>query len=174
MTSSPSPTPTLRPQNASSPISVPVADEFPGWGVPPVKNSDDHLRSSWPETEAVLRSLSLYNGIWTDAQTLQHINWTHRVSMNPFFLVWRSKCDAIVFAGQVVFERRSTHFAAQEQSWNPRDLRGLQSVLFASPIHKDPMGQAETARWQRSEDLQRLSCKGKCRRLAQRRHDFMC
>ena len=78
------PTPTLSPLNASSTSSANLAEDCPGWGVKPVENSDEHLRSTWPETEAVMRSLSLYNGIWTDAQTLQYINWTHRVSTKHF------------------------------------------------------------------------------------------
>ena len=68
-------------QSTSSPTNTEAL--FPGWGLPPPQNSDAHLRSTWPETEAVLRSLSLYNGIWTDAQLLQHTNWTHRVSRFP-------------------------------------------------------------------------------------------
>jgi len=87
ITSSPSPTPTLRPQIHISTSSVPAEDDCPGWGVPPLENSDEYLRSSWPETEAVLRSLSLYNGILTDAQLLQRVNWTHRVSIKNLNLL---------------------------------------------------------------------------------------
>ena len=72
------------PQSAVSTTSSQEADDFSGWGVAPVKNSDEYLCPSWPETEALLRSLALFNGIWTDAQTLQHINWTHRVRLFAF------------------------------------------------------------------------------------------
>ena len=58
-----------------------AVDDFSDWGKPPPVNSDSHLRATWPETEAVLRSLGLFNGIHTDLQSLQQINWIHRVSI---------------------------------------------------------------------------------------------
>ena len=67
------------PQRALSTTSPQGSDEFLGWGTAPTTNSDAYLCPTWPETEALLRSLALFNGIWTDAQTLQHTNWTHRV-----------------------------------------------------------------------------------------------
>jgi hypothetical protein len=78
-------TPLSAPSQSTSSTTDTEAD-FPGWGVAPPQNSDAHLRPTWPETEAVLRSLSLYNGIWTDAQSLQYTNWTHRVSLFPYII----------------------------------------------------------------------------------------
>ena len=63
----------------------PTTEVDDDWGKPPPVNYDAHLRATWPETEQVLRSLKLYNGIWTDAQSLQHTNWIHRVRCFHFF-----------------------------------------------------------------------------------------
>ena len=57
-----------------------VTEDLSTWGKPPLQNSDVYLCGTWPETEALLRSVGLYHGIHTDAQSLQQFNWTHRVS----------------------------------------------------------------------------------------------
>ena len=62
-----------------SSVASPTTSVNDDWGKRPPENSDAHLRSTWPETEKVLRSLNLFNGIWTDAQQLQQTNWVHRV-----------------------------------------------------------------------------------------------
>ena len=64
------------PQSSVDSQTTSVIDD---WGERPPENSDVHLRTTWPETEKVLRSLNLFNGIWTDAQHLQQTNWIHRV-----------------------------------------------------------------------------------------------
>ena len=57
-----------------------VTEDLSSWGKPLLQNSDAYLSGTWPETEALLRSVGLYHGIHTDAQSLQQFNWTHRVS----------------------------------------------------------------------------------------------
>jgi hypothetical protein len=68
--------------NAEMPLygSAMVTEDLSGWGNSPIQNSDAYLCGTWPETEALLRSVGLYHGIHTDAQSLQQINWIHRVS----------------------------------------------------------------------------------------------
>jgi hypothetical protein len=62
-----------------------ASDDLSNWGKAPPVNSDAYLRATWPETEALLRSVGLYHGIHTDLQSLQQINWVHRVSI--FFAI---------------------------------------------------------------------------------------
>ena len=82
-------------------VTTPTSSVFDDWGKAPPKNTDEHLRPTWPETEKVLRSLNLYNGLWTDAQTLQHANWVDRVS--GFFLIYVIRCIYFMFVGKVGF-----------------------------------------------------------------------
>ena len=144
-----------RTQNAVSTTSPQGAHDTSGWGVAPVTNSDEYLCSSWPETEALLRSLALFTGIWTDAQLLQHCNWTHRVRILVIF----KKLSYSLFnycPGGTFYERRPAYLATQEQDWNSGYLFGLQPILFATRFHQDPMGQAEATRRKCSENLQQL------------------
>ena len=82
-------------------VTTPTSSVFDDWGKAPPKNTDEHLRPTWPETEKVLRSLNLYNGLWTDAQTLQHASWVDRVSGS--FLIDVIRCVYFMFVGKVGF-----------------------------------------------------------------------
>ena len=138
-----------------SPASAPPED-FSDWGKPPPVNSDSHLRSTWPETEAVLRSLGLYHGIHTDAQHLQQINWIHRVFNSKFlFKIFQVLYKNIVMhlylqimgcclTGEACHTRRSKETSAQEQGRDYGHLLRLLSVPDAEPFFRNSMEQAQT------------------------------